>query len=875
MPKHTRKHKRKSRYTGGAIDDALNADGRTALLIAARDNNLAKVKELLAAGADVNKSKTNDGITPLYAASQNGHTEVVKTLLSNSRTDVNKENTKYGTTPLYIASQYGHAEIVKLLLSDSRIDVNKATHDGCTALFVASQDGHAKIVKLLLSDSRTDVNKAMQDSSTPLYVACQNGRTEIVKLLVSDSRTDVNKAMQDGTTPLIIACAKGRTEVVKLLVSDSRTDINKENMKYDTTPLFIASKYGHAEIVKLLLSDSRIDVNKAMHDGSTALFVASQNGHANIVKLLVSDSRIEINKSNENGSTPLYVACQNGHTEVVKLLVSRTDINKENTKYGTTPLFIAGQYGHAEIVKLLLSDSRIDVNKAMHDDTTPLFIASQLGHKEIVELLLSDPRTDINKARQNGSTPLYVACLMKHILVVKLLLTKKDVDKTYALQHIHNLTKEIQNLLKDPSPLWPGFSKSDSEKLGLLFEERIHPNTLTKRPKNAEGKNREEILYSHCPICLKYVSHDEATCMYMSHNCSELKGFHHKALFNKYKHRYVNAAGVETGREVVAWCTLCGRICKGHQHYKLDSYTVDKPTLLPPGAPYDTDCRKTNGGGGKPEKVQRHQRLREYAQELNNRVGEITTNEALELLVEEMWNAPLQRKERLIKEIEAQKKFTNIADEEFANIPNTRFPNAPNSTSYQKGKLLSNTQFQLGDQTFIVKNDELYENNARNVKADALYQHYFKEFKKVAPLPTNGVNIPYPNAGSAELFPIVYHEAPEGFVDPTGSDDTENIIQFRHRMANGSINNHENPATDMIGKDILLLKIASAINNGEMDMIGPCWLQGCTALIYPQELKAAIEASEYSGGAAGSAQKAEDLKTYERYRYEFNQRYRK
>ncbi len=578
-----------------------------------------------------------------------------------------------------------------------------------------------------------------------------------------------------------------------------------------------------------------------------------------------------------DGTTPLYIASYYGRVEVVKLLLSdsRTNINK-TMQYGATPLYIASEKGHAEVVKLFLSDSRTDTNKTMHDGTTPLYIASYYGRVEVVKLLLSDSRTNINKPMQNGATPLYVASQKGHAEVVKLLLTKQNIDKTYTLQRMHEFTEEIQKLFEEPSPLWSGFSKSDSEKLGLLFEERMHPNTLTKRPTNAEGKNLEEILYSHCPICLKYISHDDATCMYMTHNCSELKGFYHKALFNKYKYRKINAVGVKTDREVIAWCTLCGRICKDHQHYNLDSYNVKTPTLLPPGAPYDSDCRKTNGGGGRPEKIQRHQRLREYALELNDKVGEITTNKALELLVEEMWNAPLQRKERLVGKMETEKKFVNIEHNEFPNVPYNRaqLTNAPNSAAHQKGKMLSNAQFQLGNQIFKVKNDQLYLNNAGNVKAAAPYQHYFKEFKNIAQLPSYGVNIPYPNAATAELLPIVYHEAPEGFVDPTYSDDDENVVQFRHRMADGSINNHKNPTTDMISKDMLLSKIASAINNGDIDAIGPCWLRGCTALIYPQELKAAIEASEYSG-AAGGAQKAEDLKTYERYRYEFNQKYRK
>ncbi len=684
MPKRTRRTRHKLRRAktfrlrGGAIDDALNAEGRTALYIAARDNDIAKVNELIAAGADVNKAKTSDGVSPLYIACHNGHIQVVK---------------------------------------------------------------------LLVSDSRTDVNATKKDSSTPLYIACQNGYTEIVKLLVSDSRTDVNASMTDSSTPLYVASQKGYTEIVKLLVSDSRTDVNAA-MKTGTTPLYIASQNGYTEIVKLLVSDSRTNLNAS--------------------------------RTSDGGITPLYIASHNGHTEIVKLLVS---------------------------------DSRTNVNATRTDSSTPMYIACQKGYTEIVKLLLSDSRTDVNAALKTGTTSLYIACKNGHTEVVKLLINHPMIDKTYAIQYLNIFTEEIKNLLlEDKSPLWSGFSKSDSERLGLLFEERIHSENLSKRPENAEGRQQEEILYSHCPVCLKYISHDEATCMYMSHNCSELKGFYHSSLFSKYKYKYKNVLGVETNREVISWCTLCGRICKGHQHYDLDSYKVKTPTLLPSGAYYESDCRKTNGGGGWPEKALRHHRLREYAKYLNTKIGKIRTKEALEKLVEEMWNAPLYRRENVLEEMEATKKFVGIK--------HTNFPNIRNGTNI-------------------------------------------------------ATNVPYPNAAKAELLPIVYHEAPEGFVDPTGSDDTENVIQFRHRMTDGSINNHENPATDMISKDMMLLKIASAINSGEMDTIGPCWKPGCTALIYPQELKAVIEASAYSEDTDGVAQKEADLKTYERYRYEFNAKYRK
>ena len=56
---------------------------------------------------------TADGITSLWIAAQNGHTEIVQALLA-SGADPNKSCGKYGT-PLDVAHAQGHSEITKLL----------------------------------------------------------------------------------------------------------------------------------------------------------------------------------------------------------------------------------------------------------------------------------------------------------------------------------------------------------------------------------------------------------------------------------------------------------------------------------------------------------------------------------------------------------------------------------------------------------------------------------------------------------------------------------------------------------------------------------------------------------------------------------------
>ena len=71
------------------------------------------------AGADVNKTK-NDGASPLFIASQEGHLEIVKALIA-AGADINKKTYEY--SPLYMAAVTESLEIVEALLA-AGADVN-------------------------------------------------------------------------------------------------------------------------------------------------------------------------------------------------------------------------------------------------------------------------------------------------------------------------------------------------------------------------------------------------------------------------------------------------------------------------------------------------------------------------------------------------------------------------------------------------------------------------------------------------------------------------------------------------------------------------------------------------------------------------------
>ena len=116
------------------------------LVNAVKDNNINAAKKAIAAGADVN-AKDEGGWTALMFASQNGHAEIVCTLIK-AGADVNAKR-KDGATALMRAALEGHTETVSTLI-EAGADFNAKRKDGETALMRAALKGHTEIVSALI-----------------------------------------------------------------------------------------------------------------------------------------------------------------------------------------------------------------------------------------------------------------------------------------------------------------------------------------------------------------------------------------------------------------------------------------------------------------------------------------------------------------------------------------------------------------------------------------------------------------------------------------------------------------------------------------------------------------------------------------------------
>lgn len=110
--------------------------GVTPLFMACQSRSPEIIKVLLEARAKVNIVRTEDGVTPLYMACRQGCLKSVKLLIKYQGDTNHRVKGLNQATPLYVASELGHSSVVDHLLN-KKADVNAKTLMGYTPLFVA------------------------------------------------------------------------------------------------------------------------------------------------------------------------------------------------------------------------------------------------------------------------------------------------------------------------------------------------------------------------------------------------------------------------------------------------------------------------------------------------------------------------------------------------------------------------------------------------------------------------------------------------------------------------------------------------------------------------------------------------------------------
>lgn len=168
----------------GAQLNAVDADGKTAVVAATYKNQVDVVELLIQEGADINIQDDRRENVILHAGA-NGYLEIVKLAIA-ADADMTITN-RFGGTGLIPAAERGHVEVVETFLKTSKVDVNHINNLHWTALIeaVILGDGgekHQQIVQLLM-DYGADASIGDENGITALEHAKQLGFQEIIRIL--------------------------------------------------------------------------------------------------------------------------------------------------------------------------------------------------------------------------------------------------------------------------------------------------------------------------------------------------------------------------------------------------------------------------------------------------------------------------------------------------------------------------------------------------------------------------------------------------------------------------------------------------------------------------------------------------------------------
>jgi ankyrin repeat protein len=209
---------------------------KTAPIHAASQNGHSEVvKALLQARADPNAlTKHESYINALHMALENKHDEVVIELLKGGADSNLPRRDKWGATPLHEASKYGSSEIVRALL-DAKANPDSLMKGDLTPIHLASIVGNKEVAEILIG-AGANLNLKDEDGKTPLHHALLNGKLKIAKILVKNG-ADINAPMNNGITP---------TEILNKIkeLSEAKSARSEIKSEKDSSPMKVESDSG-------------------------------------------------------------------------------------------------------------------------------------------------------------------------------------------------------------------------------------------------------------------------------------------------------------------------------------------------------------------------------------------------------------------------------------------------------------------------------------------------------------------------------------------------------------------------------------------------------------------------------------------------------
>ncbi|HWG29881.1 MAG TPA: ankyrin repeat domain-containing protein [Steroidobacteraceae bacterium] len=456
--------------TTNVLADEIEPDGSTPLQWAAYRSDVAEVKRLLAAGADVSQANVY-GVTPMQLAAVTGNTAIIKLLLA-AGADV-ESPTAEGQTALMSVARTGNVEAAKLLIGHGAHVNAFETFGGQTALMWAAARRHPEMVDLLAShganvnaraivrhyDRHITAEGRAKDTYvgglTPLLYAVRENCKACVDVLIKH-HANILLPDPDGIAALTLAMMNGNWDIARQLIQ-AGADVNQWDI-YGQAPLHVAIEdaYVAAQHPANLGSDGTPN----QIDGKAMVKILVEKGADPNQPMFFRPPRERGQVSaGARGTTPFLRAAASCNVELVKYLLAHgADITLHEANGRTaTMLALGARHREADIIAMLrvLHAAGDDVNavaKIMYirrdHGGTALHIATQRGLKKAMAELVSYGE-NVNLKDQDGLTALDYAMARGWLTY----LTVRPAPRMDLAKLLRDLGATVE-LSKTPD--WPG-----------------------------------------------------------------------------------------------------------------------------------------------------------------------------------------------------------------------------------------------------------------------------------------------------------------------------------------------------------------------------------------------------------------------------------
>jgi len=314
------------------------------------------------------------GNNALMQAAANGHTNVVRALLSKNA-NLDTQNT-LGFSALMSATNKGYLEIVKLLVNGGA-NKNLRNKRGMTAMDIASTRKFAAIQRALRSAPTVSKPQGEPAAGPASNLVSSNLNQQLFNAIVKRQPenaveaiakgAEVNLKTRKGVPLLNIATFNGQTQVVKAMI-DKGVNPHIKDPKGETAIIVAAAK-GHLPIVKLL-TDSKLGIYSAI----------TKNGQVKF------NRRANVNDQNLKGETASMWAIVGNHSEIIEVLLANdANLNAQNAN-GISVLMYAVAFNRLPLVKLLV-EKGANVNAVTESGVKAIDMARAKKYTAIVNVL--------------------------------------------------------------------------------------------------------------------------------------------------------------------------------------------------------------------------------------------------------------------------------------------------------------------------------------------------------------------------------------------------------------------------------------------------------------------------------------------------------